>query len=317
MYFPFLRGKQFELLALREISDHLLPKKGELSPIIEPVKELPTFKSALLALSKRGINFNLIVNPSVGDLSRKRRKEPVLEYFASVLKDCENYQLAILIDPRSINWLEEILSDESPLNSLRPEGVTLIHNEVNDRIHELIAFVTDRWPVRYNVVNFATTNRRYYREFSASSVVSLDDGFVCLERNADYLDQDESSFSDEHLYYAGEGFAGFSDFLTIGDNFQEGGFAPYAVAIHLSYADDGRKIRVKHFVSENNEDTTDVAGKFAVANRKLVAWCNARGLDSVAIAEFRRLDSSGHFPGLGTVKKLSIMHHIELVLSLI
>ncbi|MEN2360706.1 sce7725 family protein [Levilactobacillus brevis] len=46
MYFPFLRGKQNELLALRELLD-----QGKLSekivPIIEPVKKSATFRILL------------------------------------------------------------------------------------------------------------------------------------------------------------------------------------------------------------------------------------------------------------------------------
>jgi len=92
---------------------------------------------------------------------------------------------------------------------------------------------------------------------------------------------------------------------------------PYAVAIHLSYADQNNKIRVRHFVSDSNDDSSDVGGKFAEALEKLIQWVNENGRESIAISIFRELHETGHFPGLGSLKKLSIMHHIELVLSLI
>jgi hypothetical protein len=317
MYFPYLRGKQFELLALRELSELLHSNRAKISPIIEPIKELPTFKSTIASLNKLDINFTLIFNPAVGNLSKKRLKEPVFEYLAGLLGDCRNYQIGLLLDPRSYNWIEPMLDANSCLQTLRPKGITFIHNEMRDDFRDTERDFNERWETAYNVVNFKNTSRRYYKHFPPPTVVSQDDYFLCLDKNADYLKQDESQFSEEHLYFREEGFAGFSDFLTIGENFSEGGFLPYAVAIHLSYADAEKKIRIKHFVSDSNDDTTDVAGKFAEANGKLIKWCNERNKTSLAIEEFRRLGQSGHFPGLGSVKKLSIMNHIELVLSLI
>lgn len=172
-------------------------------------------------------------------------------------------------------------------------------------------------PVKFNVVHFGKTSRRYYRNFDADTVVELDDYFSSQQKNSDYKSFDESDFSEEHLYYKGEGFVGFSDFLTIGDNYTDSGFLPYAVAIHLSYDDDAQKIKVRHFVSDSNDDTSDVGGKFAEALEKLVRWCNKMKFKTQAVDTFKELHSSGHFPGLGTIKKLSIINHIEVVLKLI
>jgi len=51
MYFPYLRGRQYELIAIRELAE-----KGKLSkriiPIIEPVKLSTTIKSTVLACEK-------------------------------------------------------------------------------------------------------------------------------------------------------------------------------------------------------------------------------------------------------------------------
>ena len=90
------------------------------------------------------------------------------------------------------------------------------------------------------------------------------------------------------------------------------------MAIHLSYDEkQTKKIKVKHFVSDSNDDTSDIAGKFAEALNKLIAWCDQTGYNSVAIPIFREYHNNGHFPGLGTLKKLSLMNHIDLVLKLI
>ena len=42
----------------------------------------------------------------------------------------------------------------------------------------------------------------------------------------------------------------------------------------------------------------------------LVAFCDGYRLDNPAVAAFRSYASSGAFPGLGMVKKLSIQNHL-------
>lgn len=41
MYFPYLKGKQFELIALRELSERM-GESGSIHPVIEPVKSTVT-----------------------------------------------------------------------------------------------------------------------------------------------------------------------------------------------------------------------------------------------------------------------------------
>jgi hypothetical protein len=311
MYLPYLRGKQFELIALREIGDVMAARSSKISPVIEPVKDSSTLKSAIADLSFRNINFNVIINPAVGDLVGYT--EHIIELLKATLVDYDNYQIGVIIDENwDINYLEVLVK-----SNLSFKGFTLIHNIVAPNPDEVLTIHSKYFPVVNNIVNFKKTNRRYYRSFKEATVVSLEDFFSSQSRNVDYIKVDDSPFSEEHLFFKKDGIKGFSDFLTIGDIYSETGFLPYAVAIHLSYSDAQNKVRIKHFVSDSNDDTSDVAGKFAEALKKLVTWCDKSALDSVAIREFRELNKTGHFPGLGTVKKLSIMHHIELVLNLV
>ena len=175
----------------------------------------------------------------------------------------------------------------------------------------------NNFTIKYNVINLPLTGRRYFRNFEENTRIELEDNFKAQTKNSDYLQVGESIFSEEHLYYKTEGFVGFADYLSIGEEYSETGFLPYAVAIHLSYADDNNKIKVKHFVSDSNDDTSDIAGKFAEALDKLIDWCDQTNYNSVAIPQFREYHKNGHFPGLGTLKKLSLMNHIDLVLKLI
>ncbi|HEY9169416.1 MAG TPA: sce7725 family protein [Lutibacter sp.] len=64
MYFPYLRGKQFELIALRELCALFPEELNKISPVIEPVKASSTLNSTLAELANRNANFNLITKLS-------------------------------------------------------------------------------------------------------------------------------------------------------------------------------------------------------------------------------------------------------------
>jgi hypothetical protein len=308
MYFPYLRGKQFELIALREMISIMSENKDKISPVIEPVRNSSTFNITIKELANNNINFNIIVNPKVGDLVNNTGT--ILDIIKREIPDFNNYQIAIIIDEKTD--VEEIISTIKK-NDLSFTGLTLIHNSIISNIEDII----EHNDVVYNLISLQKTSKRYYRKFEDYTRVELDDNFISQQKNSDYLLNEDTFFSEEHLYYKEEGFIGFADYLTIGEPYSESGFLPYAVAIHISYADKKNKIRIKHFVSDSNEDTSDIAGKFAEALDKLIDWANSNGINSEAMNIFRDLYKNKHFPGLGSIKKLSIMHHIELVLNLI
>ena len=99
----------------------------------------------------------------------------------------------------------------------------------------------------------------------------------------------------------------------MGSEYSETGFAPYAVAIHIVYFADDNSLRVRHFVSDSNDDIKDPPKKFQEALVKLIKWNEEKKLDTVAMREFQKLYDREAYPGLGTVKKLCIMHHLELI----
>ena len=309
MYQPYIRGKQFELIGMRELTEPVLtPNKAKVSPIIEPVKDSSTFKTTLRELARHNINFTVIVNPQVGTF---KDTDAVFAAIKSSVGLYSNYQVGVIfhnrMDPQNI--FERLRNYKEVIHSL-----SIIHNAVFDNISEILQPYQETFGIRFNVINLSSTSRRYHRNFKKETLIELADYFNAQTKNADYLEVGESNFSEEHLYYKDDGFEGFSDFLSIGEEYLETGFLPYAVAIHLSYSDQN-KIKIKHFVSNSNDDTSDIAGKFSEALEKLIDWCNQTGYDSIAIPIFREYHKSGHFPGLGTLKKLSLMNHIDLVLK--
>jgi hypothetical protein len=300
-------------LALRELATLFSSNADKISPIIEPVKASATLSKTLEILRDDNINFNIIINPTNGELVSK--SDNILSLLSLILSDYDNFQIGILVDKNTNPQHITKLINDSDLN---PNGITLIHNAVFEDVDGIMKSYEKCLPITNNVINYdyTSSNRRYDRNFNPSTRVSLSDYFNLQTKNADYAKIPISEFSDEYLHYKSEGFKGFGDYLTIGNNYSNSGFLPYAVAIHISYNEDN-KILIRHFVSDSNDDSSDVGGKFAEANDKLVKWCKSMRLSTTGLEGFYALYDSGHFPGLGTIKKYSIMNHIELMLKLI
>lgn len=91
--------------------------------------------------------------------------------------------------------------------------------------------------------------------------------------------------------------------------------AAHAVAIHMITEQDTGELVTKHFVSDRTEGRQDTEGKFYEAAEKLVDAGKADPVlrSSSGYDEFEDLYDDAHFPQLGYVKKLSMIHHMELM----
>ncbi|WP_409483879.1 sce7725 family protein [Arsenicicoccus dermatophilus] len=303
MYYPFFRGKQFELIAIRETAT--LIAESNFTPIIEPVRaSLKSLERSLESLQTVGARALVIINPRHGDLSQNGQSVcDLLEHFIS-----ENIIPAVQLDG-NYNPSHEI----ARLRQLTTRPFGLIHAGASDASSVIDAVVSED-QVTEHVFLDEFTSRLYRRRFSgATTKVLVRDGFQ-NKRNADY--DHEDYFSDLHVTFDEMNVQGYGDFLTVGDMYSEGGGPAYAVAIHLTYIDPSRDdaMFVRHFVSDTNDTPTDPAGKFAQALDKLVTAAQgeqSKIYDTAAVAELFALHEKGHFPGLGYVKKLSIKHHLE------
>lgn len=309
MYFPFLRGKQFELIALREIVG-LIANSDCINPIIEPVKKkTTTYLKTLEALRIANINHTIVINPTVGDSKN-------IDYVCTNLLQplsYKNFQLGIII--RSNTDISSI-AQKLKKSGLNEQSLTIIISSINDEEFGTLLKFIESHNVAYILASpQLSERRRFLRDIRKvnDNLVYFSDSFTKQDRNKDYKKDTDEFFSDEHIYFSDDGFKGYSDFLTVGKEYSETGFSPYAVAIHLTYFNDEQEFRIHHFVSESDDDIYDVAGKFEEALQKLVPFIDDRGIDTIACNEFRNLNSSGKYPGLGTIKKLSLMNHLELV----
>lgn len=310
MYLPYVRGKQFELIGLREFYN-IKVNPSKISPILEPIKEINTlFKKSLESCLATGTGINFILNPKAGSKNSGVRSD-LVEYCNSIQGDNQFIPTFIIITPTDLEYAASIIKEH-----YNNRSYSLIHKARLSNESLLPNFFHECPNVKLNVID-SSCGTRYSRFVPKGTVVRLSDAFVSESRNAAYLTKEEQIFTEEHLYYKEEGNIGFSDYLTIGEDFTEGGFLPYAVAIHLTYQNlEDRKIWIKHFVSDSNEDYSDPAGKFGEALQKLVNFVEEMGLNTYGTRQFKELYNNNSYPGLGVIKKLSILNHIELVQSL-
>ena len=296
MYFPYLRGRQYELLALRELAKQKL-QGNNILPIIEPVKNTSTLQASLDEYKKAGLPIALIFNPMVGDLVGKQELiKPLCELLGGVIVP------AIIIRNNVIETIELLRSYGATL----PKVLAILPDRDALSIYER-AFSSA--PPQYTLF----PDERVLRHRIKQGKVMLDDKFNKQPKNADY--PEDEFYSDEHLYFKEEGYDGFGDYSIIGMDYSETGFAPHAVAIHIVYLDNEGALRIRHFISDSNEDISDTSGKFYEAIEKLANWYYAgqERQRTMGLSLLLQHYENKTYPGLPTLKKLSIMHHLELI----
>lgn len=298
MYLPYLRARQYELIALRELIEKNLIGDN-IIPIIEPIKLSPTLMKTLNAFINKGRKIVVIHNPKVGNFLKELSDNSKEVEFRNLLLN-KNIIVGHIINKKSDEELEKL--KEYGFNT-----ILIINNDINYLNIYTIATKS------FNPVLTLIPDESLFRRKVNGDKILLADRFNKRDRNSDYIDLDDEIFTEDHLYYSNEGYKGFSDYSIIGNNFSESGFAPYAVAIHIVYFDEDNYLKIRHFVSTSNDDIRNPAKKFYEAVTKLCDCKSIFNNESYALEEFRKYHKDGGYPGLGTVKKLSLMHHLEIM----
>lgn len=304
MYHPYFRGKQYELITVREMAPVM--KAANFRPIIEPVKEgLNGLHKSLKAMADIKGEAVVVVNPYYGD--HVEDGTAIKELLNEEFQELPTIAAGILLKPdmtAAQAWkLYEDYEDHSPV---------FIHAGFPD-VQGLSQKLGKPTKKHCHIFFARTCGKLYQNVFKGAHRVLLKDGFE-RKRNADY--KPIEPFSDLHVIFEDEGMDGFGDFLIVGDDFSETGGPAYAVAIHLTFIDPDKfnEMLIYHFVSDTQDTPKDPAGKFAEALAKMMKALNkpnSKILETSAVKEYRALFKEGHFPGLGYIKKLSMNHHIE------
>jgi hypothetical protein len=310
MYFPYLRGRVFELLALRALATNMA-EAANATPIIEPVMENPGYLArAAAVLHEARVPHIVIHNSFVGDWRHDHRGQA--DHVREALEDDDSAIHGFIL--RADTNLEHL---DRFLREYGEERTAIVHWTDFEDQQGLARSLRRATQLRYNVFIDEYTSAPYRATFQRRVVIA--DEFNPRENNAAYADNPQEAFSDLYLNYRRQGAVGFGDFLTVGARYVQGGGRPAAVAIHLTYErPNPRTIMIRHFVSdERRAPPYNTDDKFFQALAHLVRYINNNRPQfefSEACDEFRQLHRDHHFPQLGKVKELSLRHHIELMM---
>ncbi|TRX75096.1 sce7725 family protein [Pseudomonas mangiferae] len=303
MYYPYFRGKQYELISVRDNSTLLAA--SNFVPIIEPVREaLSGLDKAMTAVCDANGKAIVIVNPYYGD--HRENGAGITEFVRGYVNTPSIGAGVLLRQDMTIGEAMELCERHSQ-HQLNFVHAGFTHGK------ELAQELGERLSATRQIFNEGFCPKTYRKHFIGSERVLLRDGFK-RRRNRDYPPVE--LFSDLNVTFEEEGMNGFGDFSIVGDDYSESGGPAYAVAIHLTFIDPDQDdaIFIYHFVSESQDTPTDPAGKFAEALEKLMSKLDSGTsnlYETHAIQELRSLHAKRHFPGLGYLKKISLNHHIE------
>lgn len=295
-YYPYLRGRMYDLLALREACE-----EGDLGqdiiPVIEPVRDSKELQQTVQVLIDHEQPFSVVANPQVSVYGLNDTK-------LYPLPDLTQYPFfhpsAILAPDFSSEFLT---ASEGQTSFLIAKNYELLKAYENSRILKKVSGVMIPEVARLH-------------QIVGSKAISLTDPLAFVPHVEDYAEIDDEFFESANWYQQIDNYQGFGDYSMVGSVYFDKGFASRAIALHIIYVTKDGSLRIHHFVSDSNETMSGQKGKFFEALKKLVLWApdNLKGLnDTPALRELLAYDQQTKFPGLGKVKKLSLKHHFQLM----
>lgn len=305
-YYPYLRAKTYDVKAALNAAP-TLAKNGKILPIFEPVSDpSTTLVKHASAFGKSGLAVALVLNPLVGELIGSGAKT------LKMLNDMQAAGANVL--PAFAVAANTTASAVRAFQAQFSTGTVYVHFGVPvANVAALLAAGSGTHVFMNNA-----TSSAHQAGFGKSPRVLLSDGFQAQSKNAAYPPQ--SFFGDLHLTYSSLGYDGFGDFAIVGYKFTTSGGPAYAVAIHMTEDFQKQGIFCNHFLSTSNQTPTDPAGKFGEAVAALARYCaqHPGKLDfSQGCKELLQHHNAGTFPGLGSVKRMAVQHHLELMSTLV
>jgi hypothetical protein len=307
MYFPVLRGKQNELIALRDLAPRIAMSDSVL-PIIEPAR-LRSVGVSFDQYVQANMPFILILNPRVGEAVNNPTaiQESIVR---RALDEYDNYLPALYVgsstSSRQLDWIAATF-DNMPLAMIY-DG--LPSARILDRL-------TQDSSIAYHIFIDGAVSRETVMRVPREKRVRILDCFRKV-RNADY--PDDEFFSDAHRSMPNGEYAGFGDYSIVGAEYSDDGGPAHAVTLHHVYyrQQAGGDLHIRHFVSDRTDSPVDPGGKYLEALAKLIAALPGLGEfnRTQVCAEYEDFHARDHYPALGYAKRMAIKHHLELMISL-
>ena len=282
MYFPYIRGKQFDLLALKALLEQDCLSDA-IQPIIEPVKQSKTFWTTIDLFQRKQHPFYLVRNPQAGAFLT-----------AEGLAELQNVAApkAMIVD-RPIETVEE-----------KPDLWI---------IHQADQALASDW--RENTLPVLVSKEfRLLNKINGPKLL-MEDPFTRLPKNSFYTECPDEGFSKTHHLYHKLGYAGFSDFSVDSKIYHEHSYPSKRLVLHWIYPTAEQDLRIVHLFSE--EELPSQKEKFFEVMEALLQHeeeypTQTAGLQLLVAAYQQR-----SFPGMGVIRKAAVMNHLELVSRLI
>ena len=304
MYFPYLRGKQYEVLAVRGLG---FLSSNRIIPVFEPTNlSVETF-NRFRHIANNGVKFSVIVNSNSG------QPPPALATTIQVLKDLESRLPGVVLPAFEIRAGQHVSDVRDFARTFASQQCILVHRNHTHSKTELRKALSPLSRPAVQILLDGGASLDVVKALPAVGKVLLRDGFNRCARNADYPNR--SNFDDLLYTYRSRGFDGFSDFSIVGDVYSPGGGAAKHVAIHLTELET-TTIVANHFVSRTPPQKGNDQAKYFSALGLLVSHTGtppSADLDTQGVREYHQSNSPKHYPGLGKLKQWSIMHHMEII----
>lgn len=299
-YYPLLRGRQYDLLALQSCLAKPLP---HVCPIIEPVKDISTLPKTLkLWLRQRSLG--LILNPGVGDYPLTHAKKNGLP--EKLRQHPHLFEIGLFDDS-----FTPALFDKSGQRGLICQNYHYLESNRH--------FLPD-----LNLDFLLLPDEARFRQLTAPldiPQISLSDP---LQRESDltaYLDHSDEIFSlAGFLGQMRPNQIGFSDYSLMGSYYSEFGAPQKTQVLQLIYSCHPGELRIHHFVSFDDGTMGHQKEKFLdllIQLRGFVAAAHANFRYTAALKQLLYQHELAKNPGFGTVKKLLLAHHFQLVSAML
>lgn len=294
IYFPYFRGRQYDLQALKAIAEQqILP--ANIIPIIEPVRDIRGLPQTIGAFINHDHPVVVIANPTVSDYALTQQKL----YDWQAYRDSPQLIVGHILTPTLI---------PTELTAI-PHRATLL---VARQYDELKVAQAAGWLTHPDYVLVPPEAR--IRQLLTRPTISLFDHAWVPEHDRSYADITDGFFSNDWQLAELNGYAGFSDYTIGGSHYSERGYPAKAVTLHLTYF-RGDHLRIHRFVSTDRTDFRHPKEKFFQAVAQLAEWLPQQPATTrtPAAEQLAAYHDQHHFPGLGVVKRLSLEHHLQLM----
>ncbi|XUB36440.1 hypothetical protein IGI41_001434 [Enterococcus sp. DIV0876] len=278
VYYPYLRGKQFDLLALKSLLESDLLSRS-IQPIIEPVKQSKAFWTVVDLLKQKNHPCFIIDNPSAGDFLTD---EGLQELIAIPL------QKARIVDQPIETY--EISPD---MWIIHQAEAALESDWLNNQIPILLS------------KEFRLLNR------VAGPKIIMEDPFTRLPKHSFYTEYATEMFSSRKKTYQQLGFYGYSDFSIDSKIYYESSYPSKRIAIHWIFPDATGELHIAHLVSD--EDLANQKAKFFQVMDQLSLHEQSFPTQTLGLQLLQESVVQDKFPGMGVIRKASVMNHLELV----